>query len=47
MPTWLSKSLGKNVSVTFVAAKPVLVIADPKFMIDADVDWSDIVFVLL
>ena len=45
MPTWLSKRLGREVSETFVAAKPVLVIADPKFMIDADVDWSDVVFV--
>ena len=33
-------------SKTFVVAKPVNVIADPKFMIGADVDWNDFVFVL-
>ena len=32
-----------KVSKTFIAAEPVLVIADPRFIIDADVDWSDIV----
>ena len=47
MPTWLSTRLGMEVSRTLVAAKLVLVTADPKFMIDADVDWSDVAFVLL